>query len=67
MKVAIIGSGYVGLVAGTWGISDRYSWLSSYDSYKWSDGSLSRGLPFDGDLHPKKLYFEMLNSYRSAS
>ncbi|CAN7623023.1 endo-1,4-beta-xylanase [Rhizobium sp. LjRoot254] len=51
----------------TWGISDRYSWLSSYDSYKWSDGSLSRGLPFDGDLRPKKLYFEMLNSYRSAS
>jgi endo-1,4-beta-xylanase len=51
----------------TWGISDRYSWLSQYDNYKWPDGSLSRGLPFDGDLRPKKLYSEMLNSYRSAS
>lgn len=50
----------------TWGISDRYSWLSLYDSYKWADGSLSRGLPFDGELRPKKLYFEMLQSYRGA-
>lgn len=50
----------------TWGISDRYSWLSLYDSYKWADGSLSRGLPFDGKLQPKKLYHEMLASYRGA-
>lgn len=50
----------------TWGITDRYSWLSLYDDYKWADGSLSRGLPFDGGLKPKKLYFEMLQSYRGA-
>ena len=50
----------------TWGISDRYSWLSLYDSYRWADGSLSRGLPFDGKLQPKRLYFEMLQSYRGA-
>lgn len=50
----------------TWGIADRYSWLSLYDDYKWADGSLSRGLPFDGGLQPKKLYFEMLQSYRDA-
>jgi endo-1,4-beta-xylanase len=50
----------------TWGITDRYSWLSRYDNYKWADGSLSRGLPFDANLQPKKLYFEMLQSYRDA-
>jgi endo-1,4-beta-xylanase len=50
----------------TWGITDRYSWLSLYDQYKWSDGSLSRGLPFDGELKPKKLYSEMLQSYLGA-
>lgn len=50
----------------TWGISDRYSWLSLYDQYKWADGSLSRGLPFDADLKPKTLYSQMLQSYQGA-
>jgi len=50
----------------TWGMSDRYSWLSLYDQYKWADGSLSRGLPFDSALKPKALYTEMLRSYQGA-
>jgi len=50
----------------TWGLSDRYSWLSLYDQYKWADGSLSRGLPFDADLKPKTLYSEMLQAYQGA-
>lgn len=38
-----------------WGLSDRYSWLSNYPDYKWPDGQLSRGLPYDGDLKPKPM------------
>ena len=39
----------------SWGLSDRYSWLSNYPDYKWPDGQLSRGLPYDGDLKPKPM------------
>jgi endo-1,4-beta-xylanase len=39
----------------TWGLSDRYSWLSEEPKYKWPDGQLSRGLPFDDDLKPKPM------------
>lgn len=48
----------------TWGITDRYSWLSQWDQYKWPDGSLSRGLPFDADLTPKPMETAMLAAYR---
>lgn len=55
----------------TWGLSDRYSWLdlSAEDlaSYQnaWTDGTgpgLNRGLPFDADLRPKKMYRAMLEA-----
>ena len=39
-----------------WGISDQYSWLSTYPEYKWPDGQLSRGLPFDGKMARKPLW-----------
>ena len=48
----------------TWGITDRYSWLSKWDQYKWPDGSLSRGLPFDGNLQPKPMEAAMLVTRR---
>ena len=40
----------------TWGLSDRYSWLSRYPEYRWPDGQLSRGLPLDGDLQRKPMW-----------
>lgn len=36
----------------TWGLSDRYTWLSMHNPRK--DGLPVRPLPFDSDLHPKK-------------
>jgi endo-1,4-beta-xylanase len=48
----------------TWGITDRYSWLSQWDQYKWPDGSLSRGLPFDANLAPKPMETAMLAAYQ---
>jgi endo-1,4-beta-xylanase len=48
----------------TWGITDRYSWLSQWDQYKWADGTLSRGLPFDANLVPKPMETAMLAAYR---
>ena len=47
----------------TWGLSDRYSWLSNYPDYKWPDGQLSRGLPFDGDLKPKPMRQAMAQAF----
>jgi endo-1,4-beta-xylanase len=48
----------------TWGITDRYSWLSQWDQYKWPGGALSRGLPFDASLAPKPMETAMLAAYR---
>lgn len=48
----------------TWGITDRYSWLSRYDSYKWPDGQLSRVLPFSEDMQPKPMHAAMLAAYQ---
>lgn len=39
----------------TWGISDKYSWLSEDSHYKWPDGQQSRSLPFDVDFRPKPM------------
>ncbi len=51
----------------TWGLSDRYSWLSSYPDYKWPDGQLSRGLPFDGDLKPKPMRQAMAQAFAARA
>ncbi len=40
----------------TWGISDRYSWLSEDIHYKWPDGEPSRSLPFDTDFKRKPMW-----------
>lgn len=50
----------------TWGISDKYSWLSKYENYKWADGSLSRGLPFDENFKPKPMWQAMASAYEGA-
>ncbi len=48
-----------------WGITDRYSWLSSYPDYKWSDGQFSRGLPFDENYKPKPMFNAMVAAYKA--
>lgn len=50
----------------TWGLSDRYSWLSTYPEYRWPDGKPSRGLPLDADLHRKRLWASMAAAFDAA-
>lgn len=50
----------------TWGLSDRYSWLSSYKSYKWPDGQLSRVLPYDENLEKKPMWQAIADSFDKA-
>lgn len=47
----------------TWGLSDKYSWLSSYPEYKWPDGQLSRGLPLDAQLVRKPMYTAIAEAF----
>lgn len=49
-----------------WGLSDRYSWLSTYRDYKWPDGQLSRGLPLDGQMRRKPLWNAIAGAFDSA-
>lgn len=49
-----------------WGLSDRYSWLSTYPGYKWPDGQLSRVLPLDSDMGRKPLWEAMAASFDAA-
>lgn len=52
----------------TWGLSDRYSWLSSPiygKEYNWPDGQLSRGLPLDGDLQRKPMWQAIAKAFGS--
>ena len=50
----------------TWGLSDRYSWLSTYPDYRWPDGKPSRGLPLDSDLQRKRLWAAMAAAFDAA-
>jgi endo-1,4-beta-xylanase len=45
----------------TWGISDRYSWVS--DVFKRKDGAPNRPLPMDTNYQPK-LFMDVLEKYR---
>ncbi len=49
-----------------WGLSDRYSWLSSFKDYKWADGQLSRGLPLDGQMRRKPLWDAIAAAFDAA-
>lgn len=50
----------------TWGLSDRYSWLSTYPEYRWPDGKPSRGLPLDADLRRKRLWAAIAAAFDAA-
>ena len=47
----------------TWGLSDRYSWIS--DAMPHPDGVRNRPLPFDNEMKPKPMY-EVIQRYLSA-
>jgi endo-1,4-beta-xylanase len=49
----------------SWGLSDRYSWLSTYPEYSWP-GQLSRGLPLDGELRRKRLWAAIAAAFDTA-
>jgi endo-1,4-beta-xylanase len=50
----------------TWGLTDRYSWLSTYPDYKWPDGTYSRGLPLDSNYWRKPLYYAIAAALDAA-
>ncbi|MGK6319193.1 endo-1,4-beta-xylanase [Sphingomonas sp. DT-204] len=50
----------------SWGLSDRYSWLSTYPEYRWPDGQFSRGLPLDADLNRKRLWAAIAAAFDKA-
>ena len=47
----------------TWGISDKYSWLSTYPAYKWPNGQLSRGLPLDASFRRKPMWDAIASAF----
>lgn len=51
----------------TWGLSDKYSWLSRYKDYQWPDRQLSRGLPFDYKMDAKPLAAAIAQAYQKRT
>jgi endo-1,4-beta-xylanase len=64
LDVALASPAMTGVL--TWGLSDRYSWLSSYPDYKWPDGQLSRVLPYDGNMVRKPMWQAMADAFDAA-
>jgi endo-1,4-beta-xylanase len=52
----------------TWGLSDRYTWLTAQSSARFAraDGLPGRPLPFDDEFQPKRAYFAMLRAFEEA-
>lgn len=50
----------------TWGLSDKYSWLSADPGYRWPDGQLSRGLPLDAKMQKKPMWQAIAASLSDA-
>lgn len=66
MDVALDSSSCLGVL--TWGLSDRYSWLSDPiwgSDYRWPDGQLSRGLPLDWNLKRKPMWYAIARALGS--
>lgn len=61
LDVALANPAIAGVL--TWGLSDKYSWLSEYPDYKWPDGSLSRGLPLDSSFQRKDLWHALQSGF----
>ncbi|MFL6727428.1 MAG: endo-1,4-beta-xylanase [Sphingomicrobium sp.] len=71
--VADYGRAYLDLMLGysklgdvlAWGMTDRYSWLTSFDPR--ADKTLKRGTPYDVDFRSKPLRAAIAESFGSAS
>lgn len=51
----------------TWGLSDRYTWLTDDDLGMWPDGQPSRVLPLDVDLARKPMWHAMAAAFDRAA
>lgn len=52
----------------TWGITDRYSWLTSrFASDPWPKGEVARALPYDVNLKPKLMRDAIAKAFLAAS
>jgi endo-1,4-beta-xylanase len=51
----------------TWGLTDKYSWLSQDDDVKRLDNLPSRGSPFDDALKPKPAYAALAQAFDAAA
>jgi endo-1,4-beta-xylanase len=47
-----------------WGLTDRYSWLRSFEPRP--DGQATRGLPYDADFRAKPLYVALRDALAAA-
>jgi endo-1,4-beta-xylanase len=48
----------------TWGLSDRFSWLSEPPQRLHADAPPNRGLPYDTDYRPKAMYHALSDALR---
>ena len=51
----------------TWGLSDRYSWLTEDPSQRRPDGLSSRGLPLDVNLNRKPMWGQIAAAFDAAA
>jgi len=52
----------------TWGLSDRYTWLTPQFDRRFAraDGLPTRPLPFDADFRPKRSFYALLSAFEHA-
>lgn len=50
----------------TWGLSDRYTWVSHHDGSRRADRLPSRPLPFDADFEPAPAWLAMARAFDAA-
>jgi endo-1,4-beta-xylanase len=51
----------------TWGLSDKYTWLTDESYSRWPDGEAPRVLPFDTQFHRKKLWHAIARAFDGAT
>lgn len=66
LEVALDSAALISVV--TWGLSDRYTWLTPRysPSFARADGLPGRPLPFDSDYTPKPAYWTLIHALQDA-